>query len=50
MTEKYFGQQFRSLCTKTPKSYKSTHDDLFLHPNHLHMIFDHFIVFPYQYG
>jgi len=38
-TEKYFGQKFRSLCTKTPNSYKPTHDDLFLHPKDPHIIF-----------
>jgi len=50
MTEKYAGQKLRSVCTKTHKSYKLTHDDLFLRPNHLHIIFDHFIVVSNQYG
>jgi len=50
MAQKYIGQKFRSFDTKTRKSYKSTHDDLFLHPNHLHMIFSHFVVVSHQYG
>jgi len=35
---------------KTPKSYKPTHDDLFLHPYCPHIIFGHFIVVSHQYG
>jgi len=35
---------------ETPKSYKPPHDDLFLHPNHMHIIFGHFIVVFHQYG
>jgi len=50
MTEKYFGQKIMSLDTKTPKSYKPTHNQLFLHPNHMHIIFGHFIVVSLQYG
>jgi len=29
---------------KILKSYKPTHDELFLHPNYQHIIFGHFIV------
>jgi len=29
---------------KTPKSYKLKYDDFFLHPNHPHIFFGHFIV------
>jgi len=39
-----------SFGTKTPKSYKPTLDGLFLHPNHMHIIFGHFIVVSHQYG
>jgi len=38
-----------SFRTKTPKSYKPTLDDLFLHPNHSHIILGHFIVVAYLY-
>jgi len=44
MTEKYSGQKFKSLCTKTPKRYKLTYNDLFLHLNYPHIIFCHFNV------
>ena len=50
MTQKYNGQKFRLFDTKTRKSYKPTHDDLFLRPNHPHIIFGHFIVVSHQYG
>ena len=30
--------------------YKTTHDDLFLHPYHPHIIFGQFIVVSHQYG
>jgi len=39
-----------SFGTKTRKTYKPTHHDLFLHPNYMHIIFGHFIVFSHQYG
>jgi len=48
--EKYSGQKLRSLCTKTPKSYKPTHDDLVLNANYPHIIFGYFIVVSHQYG
>jgi len=48
--EKYSGQKLKSLCTKTPKSYKPTHDELFLVPNHPNVFFGHFIVVSHQYG
>jgi len=35
---------------KTRKSYKQTHDEFFLHPNPMHMIFGYFIIFYHQYG
>jgi len=38
------------LSRKLAKIYKLTHDDLFLHPNHRHIIFGHFIVVSHQYG
>jgi len=44
------GQKFKSFGTKTRKSYNPTLDDLFLHPNHLHIICGHFIVVSHQYG
>jgi len=47
MTQKYNIQKFMSFSTKTPKRYKLTHDDLFLHLNHPHIIFYHFkMMFP----
>jgi len=49
-TQKYNDHKFRSFGTKTPKSYKPTHDDLFLHPKHMHIIFGNFIVVSHQYG
>jgi len=48
--QKYNGHKFRSFGTKTPKSYKPTHDDLFIDPNDMYIIFGHFIVVSDQYG
>jgi len=38
-----------SFGTKTPKRYKRTNDVLFFYPNHMHIIFGHFIDVFYQY-
>jgi len=35
---------------KTLKSYKPKYDYLFLHSNHMHIIFSHFIVVSHQYS
>jgi len=48
--QKYNGHKFRSFGTKTLKSYKQTHDDLFLHPKNMYIIFGHFIVVSHEYG
>jgi len=48
--EKYSGQKLKLFGTKSRKGYKPTHDDFFLHQNHLHIIFYYFIVFSHQYG
>ena len=50
MAQKYNDQKFRSFDMKNCKGYKPTLDDLFLHPNHLHIILGNFIVVSPQYG
>jgi len=48
--QKYNGQKARLFSTKTSNGYKPTDDDFFLHPNHPHIIFRHFLVVSHQYG
>jgi len=43
------GQNFMTFGTKTSWSWKSTQDDLCLHPNLTHIIFNQFVVISHEY-
>jgi len=39
-------QKYRTLNTNTCQKWNQTHNNYIIHPNLLHIIFDHFIVVP----